>query len=62
LEGVGFETDSMVAAAVKIDTLIDSLFMSNLKQRAKFDAAVAVNLLREMVRQQTEINRQRLMS
>lgn len=62
LESIGYETDSMVIAAVKIDTLIDSLFISNAKQRAKFDAAVAVNLLREMVRQQAEVNRQRLLS
>lgn len=62
LEAQGFEVDTLVHTEMKLTTLIDSLFGKNVKARAKFDCAVATNVLNEMVRLQAEAARERLLS
>lgn len=62
LEVQGFEVDTLVHTETKLTTLIDSLFGKNLKARAKFDCAVATNVLNEMVRLQAEAVRESLLS
>lgn len=62
LEAQGFDIDPSVHFSTKLDTLIDSLLKGNEKARAKFDATVAVNVLREVVRLQGEAAREALLS
>lgn len=58
----GYEVDPLVHVAIRLDTLISSLMGRNAKAVAKFDTTVSVNVLREMVRQQAEAARERLLS
>lgn len=62
LEMQGYDVDVTIHLAAKLDTLIASLLKGNHKAHAKFDATVAVNVLREMVNQQAEVAREKLLS